>query len=55
MTIDEMESHTQDKVLQDVIDIYETIIEEYASRYVRVSATTFSLEKPINYFGFKEQ
>lgn len=55
MTIDEMKSHTGDAVLKDVIDIYETIIEEYASKYVRVPATTFSLEKPINYFGFKEQ
>jgi 8-oxo-dGTP diphosphatase len=52
MTIDEMKSHTKDKVLGDVIDIYETIVEDFTGAYLRVPATSFSLEKPVDYFGF---
>lgn len=54
MTIDEMKSHTKDKVLVDVIDIYTVILEDFADTYLRIPATAFSLEKPVDYFGFTE-
>ena len=52
MTPAEMKGHTSKKVLGDVIDIYETILDEFADTYQYVPATMFSLEKPVNYFGF---
>lgn len=55
MTIHEMKSQTRDKVLGDVVDIYELILREFAGKYLDVPADTFSLEKPVDYFGFLEQ
>ena len=52
MTIEEMTAHTEDKVLSDVIDIYEAAVNHFVGTYQHIPATTFSLEKPVDYFGF---
>jgi 8-oxo-dGTP diphosphatase len=52
MTIAEMKHDASHKVLGDVIDIYETIVEEFADSYLLVPASEYSLTKPSDHFGF---
>lgn len=51
MTLAELESHKDERVLGDVIDIYGAVLDVQTS-FVRRPAKNFSVEKPKDYFGF---
>lgn len=51
MTLAELETHKEERVLGDVIDIYTAVIKT-ATNFTQVPADSFVLEKPKDYFGF---
>jgi 8-oxo-dGTP pyrophosphatase MutT (NUDIX family) len=51
MTIQQMKTELDDRVLDDVIHIYDAIIEQ-CEKYMPLAASEFSLEKPKDHYNF---